>query len=109
MVDYEESFGGFLRRKLAEAGLTQAQAARKIGATSGMMSNWVQNKRVPEPPNVDKLAELLAVDPNEMQTRAGYRKRRDTDLHPKRAELLEMARQFPLEDADVVMSFMRWS
>ena len=108
MVDYEESFGSFLRRKLAESGLRQSQAARRIGATSGMMSGWVNNRRVPEPENVTRLAELLAVDPNEMLTRAGYRKRRDTDLHPKRAELLEMARQLPLEEADLVLGFMRW-
>lgn len=108
MVDYEESFGGFLRRKLAEAGLTQSQACRRLGITSGMMSNWVNNKRVPEPNNVDQLARLLAVDPNEMQTRAGYRERRDTDLHPMRAELLEMARQLPLSEAEIVLGFMRW-
>lgn len=106
--DYSESFGSFIKRKIAERGLNQRQAALRIGATSGMMSNWVNDSRKPSPEYVVKLAALLAVDVDEMMIRAGYRPRRDTDLHPKRAELLEVARQLPIEEADIAIGFLKW-
>lgn len=107
-MDYEGTLGSYIRQKLAEKGLNQRQGALRIGVTSGMMSNWVHDKRRPDPENIPKLAALLSVDPDELMVRAGYRPRRDTDLHPKRAELLEVARQLPLDQADLAIEFMKW-
>ena len=107
-MDYEESLGSYIRRKIAERGLNQRQAALRIGVTSGMMSNWCNDKRRPEASNIPRLAALLAVDEDDLAIRAGYKQRRDTDLHPKRAELLEVARQLPIEEADIAIGFMKW-
>lgn len=107
-MDYEETLGSYIRRKIAERGLNQRQAALRIGVTSGMMSNWANDKRRPDPENIPKLAALLAVDEDDLSIRAGYKRRRDLDLHPKRAELLEVARQLPIEQADLAIGFMKW-
>lgn len=108
MDDYEISFGTWLRRKLVERNLNQRRLALMIGASTGMVSGWAHDKRRPEPDNVAKIAQALGVPEEEALVRAGYRQRRDTDLDPRRAELVEMARQLPLSEAASVMDFMRW-
>lgn len=107
-VDYEEPFGQYLKRMLAQVGLNQRQAALKLGVTPGMMNNWIKGNKRPNPENAMRLAGLLTVDIDDLMIRAGHRRRRDTDLHPKRAELLELARQLPLEQADIAIDYMRW-
>lgn len=106
--DFSESFGTYLKRKIVEAGLNQRTAALQIGASSGQMSGWVHGHRRPTPENVSRLAQLLGVPEREMLIRAGYQRRRDTDLHPERAQLLELARELPLRDVPLVTGFVRW-
>lgn len=110
---YEEPLDQFLRRKLTESGLNQRQAALRMGVSWGMVNAWLQpkgvpNHRHPNPGNVERLATLLEVDPDELMIRAGHRTRREADLHPKQAELLELARQLPLAEADMAIDYMRW-
>ena len=107
-MDYEMSFGTWLRQKIVEKGTNQRQLALRIGASTGMMSGWVHDRRRPEPDNVARLAQALGVPEEEALVRAGYRRRKDTDLDPVRAELIEMARQLPLSEAAAVIDFMRW-
>ncbi len=107
MVD-EERFGDYLARQLAMRGMNRSQAGTRLGVTRSMVSQWVNNHRVPKPENVERLAALLGVDNDELLVRAGHRRRVDTDMHPARSELLEMARQLPLEEAETAIDFMRW-
>lgn len=108
MDDYEITFGTWLRRKLVERNLNQRRLAVMIGASTGMVSGWANDKRRPEPDNVTRIAQALGVPEEEALTRAGYRSRKDTDMDPVRAELVEMARQLPLSEAATVMDFIRW-
>ncbi len=106
--DYEISFGTWLKDRINTVGTNQRQLALQIGASSGMMSNWIRDTRKPSPENCAKLAQALAVPEEEVLVRAGYRRRKDTDPDPRRAALVEMARQLPLSEAEAVMDFMRW-
>lgn len=108
MPDYEQSFGTWLREKIRERGTNQRRLSLAVGASSGMVSGWANDRRRPSPEYVAKIAQALGVPEEEAQVRAGYRARRDTDLDPRRAELLEMARQLPLSEAEIVLGFMRW-
>ena len=108
MEDYEITFGTWLRQKLNERGWSQRRLAQMIGASTGMLSGWANDKRRPEPGNVAKIAAALGVPEVEALTRAGYRQRRDTDMDPLRAEALEVLRQLPMSVVPTVMDFMRW-
>lgn len=108
MEDYDVPFGVWLKRKLNERGLNQRRLAMMIGASTGMVGMWANDRRRPSPPYVLKIAQALGVPEEEVQVRVGYRQRRDTDMHPLRAEALEMLRQLPLEELPMVIDFMRW-
>jgi|GEM_PF-1589503 len=107
-TDYEESIGNYLRRKLAERGLSQNQAALRMGVSSGMVNTWVKGNRKPSPESVVKIAGLLAVGVDELMIRAGHRRPVETDLHPLRRELLEVARQVPIKEAELAIEFLVW-
>lgn len=108
MEDYGEPFGAYFGRKLGERGLSQNQAARRMGVTSGMVNAWVHDQRTPSPGSIVKIASLLAVGVDELMIRAGHRKPVETDLHPLRRELLEVARQLPLNEAQRAIEYLVW-
>lgn len=106
-VDYDEPFGVWVSRKVAETGMSQRAASREMGVTPGLLNSWIKGHRRPSPESIRKLAAFLAIPEEEVMIRAGLRRRRDTDMHPLRAELIELARQVPLSEARVCADFLR--
>lgn len=63
MATRELTFGAWLRRQLARRdGLTQAEFARRAGVAPSMVSDWVNDRRLPSGKAADKIADALGVD-----------------------------------------------
>jgi len=106
----QETFGQYLRRKIKEAGRTEGSVAEEVGATSGMMSRWVNDHKIPRPAYVAKLAQALVLDVDDLMRRAGYRPAMlaDNEISPERRELLELVRKLPERDVVTFLDFARY-
>lgn len=69
-----ESFGPWLASRIKQAGLTQAEFAKRVGASKSSVSRWIHG-RVPEASFIDAIADVLVVDYDTVATKAGYRPR----------------------------------
>ena len=58
-----------LRRCGLEEGLTQAQAARRVGVTQATFSYWESGNRVPSTPHLLRLVEASLLDLNTVSHR----------------------------------------
>lgn len=52
-----------LRRQRKLFGLSQEQAARRIGVSQGTYCDWENGKNSPQPSNFKKLSRVLEIDP----------------------------------------------
>lgn len=84
----KQSFGGWLRHELARRHMRQADLARRMQASTGAVSDWVNDRTLPSPASVDRIADVLMVDVDEALAIAGHRPvRYRDDLEQFRAEL----------------------
>lgn len=67
------SFGEWFAHQLKRRDLTQADFARNFGFATGVVSNWVTGKRVPDPASCERIADALNVDPDMVLIYAGHR------------------------------------
>lgn len=56
----------WLRDKIASTGLTQAQAAERLGVTRCTVENWIAGRHEPYPRHRALLAEVLGCSPDEL-------------------------------------------
>lgn len=68
-----EDFGHWLQRQLDRRGWRQAELARRIPISSGAVSHWIRNERIPDPESCDRIADVLGVDVDLVLTLAGHR------------------------------------
>ncbi len=68
-----ETFGRWLRRQIIRRGWSPAEFARKIGVSGCTLSLWLNDKRIPLPRSIDKIADALALDFDYVLTKAGQR------------------------------------
>lgn len=66
-------FGRWLQHQLDRREWKPADFARKARVSSGLVSNWLSGARRPNPASVDKIADALVIDVDEVLTRAGHR------------------------------------
>lgn len=109
----DESFGTWLSAKMAEVGLTQVEMAAAmstggVSVTQGMVSNWVNDKKTPSPRHCDRISAVLAVDIDEVLTRAGHRPELASDVDGEVREVIATLRQLPAEDRQMALEFVRW-
>lgn len=57
-----KTFSAWLRRRLEERAWSQAEAARRIGVSTAVVSRWVNGQRVPGPAQHALVAAALGVD-----------------------------------------------
>lgn len=69
----ENTFGPWLRRQLARREMKQADFARRAGASPGMVSGWINCKRLPNHESADRIADALAVDRDDVLALVGIR------------------------------------
>ena len=69
-IEDAESFGALLREAMADAGLTQRQAAKAMGVSQSKVSEWSNGKAQPEASStVARVAAFLGVDCRVLQDR----------------------------------------
>lgn len=68
-----ETFPEWLKRQLLRREWTQADLARRLETSPGIVSHWIRGERVPSPESCERLAEAFARDVDEVLTRAGHR------------------------------------
>ena len=68
-----------VRRRIAELGITQAEAAERIGVDRRLLTHWQNHlKTMPDPSQFQRLVEGLEMDPMEMLRGLGYLKKGDS-------------------------------
>lgn len=84
-----QSFGEWLKRELRARRLNQAEFAELTGVGTSTVSRWV-NGRVPEAALLERIADVLVVDYDELATRAGFRPRGLDAMDPGSPEAILM-------------------
>lgn len=90
MATNRGAFGEWLRQELDKRGLSQADFARRVGTSPGLVSNWINNRRVPDPASAERIADGLSMNPDVVLAAAGHRPLRDA---PRRYELERRIRE----------------
>ena len=78
-MQQEVGFGAWLQWQLDRREWSQSDFARKAGVSTGLVSNWVSGVRRPSPASVDKIADALMIDVDDVLMRAGHRPALSTD------------------------------
>jgi transcriptional regulator with XRE-family HTH domain len=66
-------FAVWLQRQLQRREMTQADFARRLNTSSGVVNRWIREERTPSPANCDLIADVLHVDRDEVLALAGHR------------------------------------
>ncbi len=72
-MDESKQFGPWLGRQLKRREWNQADLARAMNTSSGVVSNWIRGGRVPSPESCDRLADVFGADVDLVLTLAGHR------------------------------------
>jgi len=102
------SFGSWLESQLIERGMSQAELARKMAASGGTISHWVNNLRLPKPSSCRELARVLNLPLDEVLAAAGYRSRKVEDWPPDVQEVAELMLSMPEKERGEVVAYARW-
>lgn len=78
------TFGAWLSREIKSQGMSQGEFARRVGVSATTVSRWV-NGRVPDGQFIERIADVLLLDADEVLTRSGYRPP-DSELDPDSPE-----------------------
>lgn len=68
-----QEFAHWLKHQLDRREWTQADFARRVDSSTGLVSMWLAGKRTPGTESCQKIADVLNVDPDDVLTRAGHR------------------------------------
>lgn len=72
-LDSESTIGDWIRHELAHRDWTAADLARRLGVSSGRISEWSSGRYTPSPASCLRLAEVFAADPDQVLALAGHR------------------------------------
>ncbi len=103
------TFGQWLRRQMMkqEGGMSQAELARKVGTSAGLVSDWIRDVRVPSSESCDKIADALGLDIDEVLVRAGHRPPLGGNDSPLLRELSAVVRGLPPNQQEEVLWYAR--
>jgi transcriptional regulator with XRE-family HTH domain len=62
-----------LESELRRRDMRQADLARRLHTSTGTVSDWINNKRLPSPTSVERISDVLVLDYDLVATKAGYR------------------------------------
>lgn len=66
-------FSRWLSQQISKKDWTQADFARELGASTGLVSMWLSGDKLPSPKSIDKIADALRLDVDLVLTMAGHR------------------------------------
>lgn len=87
------TFGTWLGQQLKRHEWTQADLARKSGLTQGRISDWLNDKRRPNPASCDKLADALGESVDVVLAMAGHRPHAYDQDTPDQAAMISLIRK----------------
>ena len=94
-------FGRWLRGQMDRREWGVTQMARELGVNHGIVSQWLNGNRNPSPKSIDKIADVLFVDPDEVLAIAGHRPRLPMDQLEKFHSLADpYARKLDWDDPE---------
>jgi transcriptional regulator with XRE-family HTH domain len=67
------TIGDWIRQELAHRDWTAADLARRLGVSSGRISEWSSGRYTPSQASCLRLAEVFAADPDQVLALAGHR------------------------------------
>lgn len=98
-------FATWLAQQLAQKNLSQAELARRVKTSTGSVSMWINGQRVPDPSSIDKIADVLFVDVDEVLAIAGHRPRLPMDQLQKLHRLVDpYAKLLDWDDPEVQLA-----
>lgn len=68
-------FSRWFHRQLARHEMSQAEFSRRTGFSTGQVSMWAKGERNPSPRSIEKIADVLFADQDEVLAIAGHRPR----------------------------------
>jgi len=69
----ESAIGDWIRHELAHREWSAADLARRLGVSSGRISEWSSGRYTPSPASCLRLAEVFVADPDQVLALAGHR------------------------------------
>src|SRR5688572_29537673 len=69
----ESTIGEWIRHQLAHRDWTAADLSRRLGVSSGRISEWSSGRYTPSPASCLRLAEVFVADPDQVLALAGHR------------------------------------
>src|SRR5690606_19118942 len=72
MDSRKAAFASWLVDQMERKGVRQAELARRTGASSGLVNDWVKAKKLPEARNCIRIAEALGLHPDVVLYHAGH-------------------------------------
>jgi transcriptional regulator with XRE-family HTH domain len=72
-MEADSTIGDWIRHELAHRDWTAADLARRLGVSSGRISEWSSGRYTPSPASCLRLAEVFAADADRVLALAGHR------------------------------------
>ena len=72
-MNADDDIGSWIRRQMVRRDWSAAELSRRMGASSGRVSEWMSGKRRPNPESCLRLADVFNVDPDVVLALAGHR------------------------------------
>lgn len=104
----EETFPELLKALMATRDVSQSDVARALDVAASRVSIWKSGKGRPEPRNLERMAEVFALDFDRLLRVCGYRSSERADsLDPEEAEVLALLRLVPEEHIPAAKQMLR--
>ena len=107
----EPALGEWIRQELAHRGWNAADLARRLGMSSGRVSEWSSGRYTPSPASCLRLAEVFAADPDRVLALAGHRAAplAPDDAKARLIRLIERAPMTPTQIAGLEAMLTAWA
>lgn len=87
------TFGTWLQWCLTQKEWSQADFARKLGTSPGVVNHWIHDERTPDPESCDKIADVLHESLDVVLAIAGHRSDAYDRDSPVEAALISLIRK----------------
>ena len=110
-MDTDPTIGGWIRQELAHRDWTAADLARRLGMSSGRVSEWSSGRYTPSPASCLRLADVFAADPDQVLALAGHRAAPPApdDAKARLIRLIERVEMSPTQIAGLEAMLTAWA
>ncbi len=110
-LDSESTIGDWIRHELAHRDWTAADLARRLGVSSGRISEWSSGRYTPSPASCLRLAEVFAADPDQVLALAGHRAAAPSpeDAKARLIALIQRVEMTPTQIAGLEAMLTAWA